>query len=95
MPTPAKTKSCYRVGCNRLRHRNPHNGSLEPCCSPLCNALRRELEHLEELIRTAGPSPTCTELWTTAVGMSDALTRLHKLRTKVARTIHNNAGDTQ
>ncbi len=75
MPKPPAQYRCSREGCTRRKATNHKTGQLfEHCCS-LCAAVRRDLTHLERLVREAG-TPQAADDWAFAVTVNDAVTEL-------------------
>ena len=87
MTTPQPTR-CGREGCTGRRRKDPATGKLRPCCTGLCNFVRRELEALEMMITTAGPGPTTASAWAALVELSDQLTRYNTLKDSVYRILN-------
>ena len=52
--------------------------------------MRVELDGLQSLIEAAGPSPEASQAWSALVEISDSLTRYHRLKTRVHRSIKHN-----
>jgi hypothetical protein len=85
LPKPPAQFRCSREGCTRRRSSDSRNGQLRPCCSLLCEAMRRDLAHTEALVRDAG-TPDASELWALAVEANDLITRLQARKRQLLYT---------